>query len=70
MPTIDFDDEERAAVIAALREKLDRERYPRAPRLDPLRSALAKLVPARAVAPRPAPSKPLEPPSRGRYKRR
>ena len=35
-------------MIAALKEKLDRDRYPRAPRLEPFRAALAKLDPASA----------------------
>jgi hypothetical protein len=39
MPTPDLDDDELAAVIAALKDKLDRDRYPRSPRLAPLRSA-------------------------------
>jgi hypothetical protein len=43
MPTIDLDDAELAAVITALKEKLDRDRYPRAPRLEPFRLAPAKL---------------------------
>jgi len=41
----DLDDDELAGVIAALKEKLDRDRYSRAPRLDPFRRALAKLDP-------------------------
>jgi hypothetical protein len=38
MPAIDLDDDELGAVIAALKEKLDRDRYPRAPRLEPFRA--------------------------------
>jgi hypothetical protein len=38
--------EELAAVVAALRRAIEDDRYPRAPRLDPLRAALAKLDPA------------------------
>jgi len=45
MPILDLTDDELAAVIAALKEKLDRDRYPRAPRLKPFRAALAKLDP-------------------------
>jgi hypothetical protein len=45
MPVLDLTDDELAAVIAALKEKLDRDRYPRAPRLEPFRAALAKLDP-------------------------
>ena len=51
MPELDGD--ELAAVIAAVKEKLALERYPLAPRLEPLRRALAKLDPA--SAPKPAP---------------
>jgi len=56
VPALDLTDDELAAVIAALKEKLDRDHYPRAPRLEPFRTALAKLDPKstpRPVAPRP-----------------
>jgi hypothetical protein len=43
MPTIDLSDEEHAAVTALLRRAIEEDRFPHAPRLDPLRSALAKL---------------------------
>jgi hypothetical protein len=43
MPTIDLPDDELAAVAAALRRAIENDRFPRAPRLGPLRSALAKL---------------------------
>ena len=48
MPTIDLTDDELAAVTAAVRRAIETDRFPRAPRLDPLRSALAKLEPAAA----------------------
>lgn len=56
MPPIDLTDDELAAVIAALKEKIDRDRYPRTPRLEPLWAALAKLDPS--SVPRPAAPKP------------
>ena len=43
VPTIDLTDAELAAVTAAIRRAIEDDRFPRAPRLDPLRSALAKL---------------------------
>jgi hypothetical protein len=43
MPTIDLTEDEHAAVMAAIRRAIEEDRFPRAPRLDPLRSALAKL---------------------------
>ncbi|HEU0218811.1 MAG TPA: hypothetical protein VFQ90_19290 [Stellaceae bacterium] len=46
MPTIELTDEELAAIAAALRRVIMEDRYPRAPRLWPLRAALAKLDPA------------------------
>jgi len=46
MPTFDLSDDELAAVAAAIRRAIETDRFPRAPRLDPLRSALAKLEPA------------------------
>jgi hypothetical protein len=42
-------DEERAAVIYALKVMIDRDRYPRSPRLAPFRSSLAKLDRYRCV---------------------
>jgi hypothetical protein len=48
MPTINFTDDEHAAVIRAVRRTLDEDRYPLAPRLEALRSALVKLDPAAA----------------------
>jgi hypothetical protein len=42
MPTIDLTDDEFAAVTAAVRRPIEDDRFPRAPRLDPLRSARAK----------------------------
>jgi hypothetical protein len=51
MPTIDFTDAEHAAVTAAIRRIIEEDRFPRAPRLDPLRSALAKLDPPKAPPP-------------------
>jgi hypothetical protein len=45
MPTINLKDAELAAVAAAVRRMIEEDRFPRAPRLDPLRSAPAKLDP-------------------------
>jgi hypothetical protein len=45
-PTTDLTDEEHAAVTAAIKRAIEEDRFPRAPRLDLLRSALAKLDPA------------------------
>jgi transcriptional regulator with XRE-family HTH domain len=56
MPSINFTDAERVVLIAAVRRVIDADGYPRAPRLEPLRSALAKLDPAsvpKAVKERP-----------------
>jgi hypothetical protein len=39
-----------AALAALIRRALEEDRFPRAPRLDPLRSALAKLDPAASAA--------------------
>jgi hypothetical protein len=43
MPTIDLPEDELAAVTAAIRRAIEDDRYPHAPRLDPLRAALARL---------------------------
>jgi hypothetical protein len=42
MPIIDLPDDELAAVTAAIRRAIETDRFPRAPRLDPLRAALAR----------------------------
>ena len=43
MPTINLTDDELAAVTAAIRRTIEDDRFPHAPRLDPLRAALGKL---------------------------
>ena len=43
MPTINLDDDELAAVIAVLRRVIEEDRFPQAPRLDPVRAALGRL---------------------------
>jgi len=53
MPMIDFSGEEHAAVTAAVRSAIYQGKFPRSPRLAPLKSALAKLDPASASKPRP-----------------
>ena len=39
VPTIDLPDDELAAVAAAIRRLIEDDKYPHAPRLDPLRAA-------------------------------
>jgi hypothetical protein len=57
VPTIDLPDDELAAVTAAVRGVIEGDRYPHAPRLDPLRAALARLEAAAEPPPPPkAPS--------------
>jgi hypothetical protein len=56
MPTIDLTDEEQAALVAYVRDQLREEKFPHAPRLNPVRSALAKLDPA--ATPQPQPERP------------
>ena len=52
MPTIDLPDDELAAVTAAIRGAIEGDRFPHAPRLDPLRAALARLDAAVRANPR------------------
>jgi hypothetical protein len=54
MPTIDLPADELAAVTAAIRAVIEGDRYPHAPRLNPLRAALARFD---AVS-KPAPESP------------
>jgi hypothetical protein len=49
VPTIDRTDAELAAVTAAIRRAIETDRFPRAPRLDPLRAALARFDAAAAT---------------------
>jgi hypothetical protein len=50
VPTVDLPDDELAAVTAAaIRRVIEGDRYPHAPRLDPLRAALARLDAAEAA---------------------
>jgi hypothetical protein len=53
VPAINLNDDEIAAVAAALRRVIEDDRFPHAPRLDPLRAALGKLDAAAEPAPHP-----------------
>ncbi len=53
MPTIELPDDELAAAIVAIGRAIETDRYPRAPRLDPLRAALARFEAAAEPAPHP-----------------
>jgi hypothetical protein len=64
MPTIDLTDEEHAAVKAAIRRAVEDDKFPHAPRLDPLRAALAKLD--KAAEPERQPPPKAMPPARGK----
>jgi hypothetical protein len=58
VPAIDLPDDELAAVATAIRGLIEGDRYPHAPRLDPLRAALARLDAASAPKPKaPPPAK-------------
>ena len=53
MPKVDLADEERGALANVAREYVRMQRYPLAPRLAPIKSALLKLAPAAPTEPRP-----------------
>jgi hypothetical protein len=55
MPIIDLTDDEHAAVAVAIRRAIEDDRFPHAPRLDPLRAARAKFdaVTAAKLPPQP-----------------
>ena len=57
-PTINLPDDEFDAVRAAIRRVIEDDRFPHAPRLDPLRAALAKLDAEAASEPTPHPKAP------------
>lgn len=50
MPTIDLTDAELAAVTAAIRRAIEEDRFPHAPRLDPLRSGPGAKLEGEAAA--------------------
>ena len=52
-PTINLADDKLAAVTAAIRRAIEDDRFPHAPRLDPLRAALGKFETAREPVPLP-----------------
>jgi hypothetical protein len=58
VPTIDLPDAELAAVTAAIRRAIEDHKFPRAPRLNPLRAALGKFEAATAPEPTPRPKAP------------
>jgi hypothetical protein len=58
VPTFDLPADELAAVAAAIRGAIEDDRFPHAPRLDPLRAALARFDAALAPKPTPAPKAP------------
>ena len=66
MPTINLADDELAAVTAAIRSLIEDDRFPHAPRLDPLKAALGKFE----AASEPAPLPKAPPPAKGKRAQR
>lgn len=60
MATIDLSDEEQAALVAYVLDKLREEKFSHAPRLNLVRAALTKLDPT-AAPPRSLPERPPAP---------
>ena len=69
MPTIDLTDDELAAVTAAVRRTIETDRFPRAPRLYPLRAALGKLEAEAKPTPPRRPRRRPKPTSAGERRR-
>jgi len=68
MPAIELSPEETAAVVAALRKLINEDQFPYAPRLKPLKDALAKLSPTTVVKrPLPVPREPVRAEDRPRF---
>jgi hypothetical protein len=63
---INLNDDELPAVTAALRRLVDEDKFPHAPRLDPLRAALGKFEAAAEPAPQPKPPPPAKVDKRAR----
>ena len=70
MMDLHLTDDQAVRLVAALDSLIEGDRYPLSPRVTALREirALLKLYPERP--PLSPPSRPLEPPSKGRYSRR
>ena len=68
--TLDLTDDEARALTKHLRQAIDNHRYPLAPRLDPLKTILAKLEPPKPQYEPPPPLKPGMGPSHGQGRRR
>ena len=66
VPTIDLLDDELAAVAAAIRGVIEGGLYPHAPRLDPLRAALARFDAASKPTPVPKATPPAKADKRAR----
>ena len=70
MPTLDLTDEEHAALTRFLRDAIEADRFPMAPRLRPLKAVLAKIPPPAPKPPAPEPRGRLVPPRPARARRR
>jgi hypothetical protein len=70
MPTIDLPDDKLAAVTAAIRRLIEDDKFTHAPRLDPLRAALARLEAASNPAPDPKAPPPAKADKRARRRTR
>ena len=66
VPIIDLPADELAAVTAAIRGVIEGDRYPYAPRLDPLRAALARFDAALKPTPDPKAAPPAKADKRAR----
>ena len=70
MPVFDLTDDEMQILTRLVRRAIDDDRYPMAPRLDPLKALLAKLDPPKPAAPLPPPLPAGAGPRVGRGRRR
>jgi hypothetical protein len=66
VPIIDLPDDEFNAVLAAIRQTIADDKYPHAPRLDPLKAALARLEAGAKPIPQPKSSPPAKADKRAR----
>ena len=55
MPIVNLPGDELSAIIAVIRQAIEDDKYPHAPRLDPLKAALARLIAASELTPPPKP---------------
>jgi hypothetical protein len=67
---LNLDDEQTAALLRELDRIIENDKFPLSPRIQTLKAIRTLIQPDPVRAPAAPPQPPLEPPSKGRYRRR